>query len=186
MNARVTAGPAWCAATSPVSEKMPAPIVQPTPNAVSSMMPRERLSFCGPAPSASSQSVPTVLRDQIPNAAPLASSHAAIVTTPSLSESVAQAYKHDITVAVVAGCHPVPERPCNPALTERIGERHAEDAGWISRGIRRCGTGFVAGDEDADARAGGKRLRERRLRPQLQRGTGVPIKGNVMRDSVGQ
>src|SRR5580700_5538796 len=45
---------------------MPAPIVQPTPNAVSPTIPKERLSCCGPSPSASSHSVPTVLRDQIP------------------------------------------------------------------------------------------------------------------------
>src|SRR5262249_47233382 len=60
-----TAGPAVCAATSPVSEKMPAPTVQPTPKAVSPTMPSERLRRGPSLPKASAVHVSTALRDQM-------------------------------------------------------------------------------------------------------------------------
>src|SRR6187402_3832662 len=61
-----TAGPAVCAATSPVSEKMPAPTVQATPNATSCNVLSVRRSR-GPAlPNASSANVSIDFRDNTP------------------------------------------------------------------------------------------------------------------------
>src|SRR5579859_4932027 len=49
MKARVTAGPAWVAATTPVSTKMPTPMMPPRPMAVSCQRPSTRRK-CWPSP----------------------------------------------------------------------------------------------------------------------------------------
>src|SRR5580658_2998802 len=60
MNEIMMPGPASCAATRPVIEKMPAPMIAPTPSDVSEIGPRTRRSRFSPAISASS--VSSVLR----------------------------------------------------------------------------------------------------------------------------